>query len=329
MTYSIRSLSFGLNPRPARRTPFRNNSRLNLLRLEDRLNPDGSADIFSKLNEGLAAWEQVAAQVGEEGLKSEVPFVRDSVAAVLKADEKLREFAQARIADVQALPASVREWFVRNGWNINRLDLTPDATGRVMEVSKKIVLPFTALFAAIGPKTGFSYFDNRIRGDLTGRLFGAIPPAILDVTVGLDIRDSQPAFYIGEGSGLIFKNMSAAGTAAGELGIGALTVQVRGNVELKADAAVRLRDPDLNPDGRVRIADFDRPLVEVVRGDVTGSVKFKDVKLTAKPSPRMRTWPTLPPGTTVCTWRRSSASVAASFARSWTRSTPGSLGSSG
>ncbi len=280
---TVRSLMARLLSRPARRPAARPDvrARLGFTQLEDRLTPYTSADVFSQFNAGLDGWAGQAEAVATRALEADVPVVRQTLAAPLGVADKLKQAVQAKIADPKAAVAAVRDALVKQGFSVAVIGATPDASGRVLEVSRRIVAPAAAVSFDVGGTTGFTYFDDKVTGTLSGRLTGAAPAAVLAITMGVDVRGGKLGFYVTDATTFEQRSLTVTGSVGGNLGLRDLAaVGVKGTAELKADATIRLKDIDA--DGRIRLEDFAGRLAEVVRGEVKGTVKLQSVELTAK-----------------------------------------------
>src|SRR5207249_3487151 len=128
--------------------------------LESRVNPSPSSDILSTFNIGLQDLANLGPSVALQSMGANVPLVRQNFADQLKVADRLKQVLQAKVADPTAAMNAVADALRRKGWTVARMDTTPDATGRVLEVSKQIVVAYSTVSFDVGGTTGFQYFDD-------------------------------------------------------------------------------------------------------------------------------------------------------------------------
>ena len=95
----------------------------------------------------------------------------------------------------------------------------------------------------------------------------------LQLTLGVDVQNNVPTFFLGTSSALSVNNISGSGSLSGTLDLGSL-----GSVSAAATATLTISQASLsftNPhsDGKLRIGDFSTSS-EPVAGSVQGSVSL-------------------------------------------------------
>ena len=149
-------------------------------------------------------------------------------------------------------------------------NLVEDASGNLLEVSRTYTLTAPASLIASGT-TGFDYLDSA-----TGSLLGAIsvqsPSIAFQVTLGVDIQNGQPSFFVADSTGLQLNNLTASGTLSGSLAIGSL-----GNVDASVTPSLTINTASLGltsieGDHKIRTGDVTSNLSQVVTGNVQGTM---------------------------------------------------------
>ena len=130
-----------------------------------------------------------------------------------------------------------------------------------------------------GFKTGFDYFDRAVDGEFKGTIQASIAPVTISITMGIDLLDGVPTFYIDENSSLTVGGLSISGTVDTNMGLrNLLDVDIRGNLSATIGGRLGFADPD--DDAKLRIEQFANPS-SIVTTTLSGAFEFKPT-LTAK-----------------------------------------------
>jgi Ca2+-binding RTX toxin-like protein len=211
-------------------------------------------------------------------LGTNLPLIEESVAQLVDAAERfatpfledLNDVVSGELAELEAMLVSL-------GFTNIHCSLTPDASGDLLRATYEYTWHATNALPNFSVASGFNYFDSGTSGGLDGNLSATIEPVILTVTLGVDLVNDVPTFFVSENSTLTAGGITLSGTVDTNLGIrNLLDVDVAGTITGHLGGAISFVDPD--PDDKLRVIQFANPTI--VQKNLTGNVKL-DTELTA------------------------------------------------
>jgi hypothetical protein len=250
--------------------------------LENRLlltaRADAWPDVAAAFNQGAKALREASPVIAHRAFGLDLPAVGESLADALGLADQLAGAFAAAIQPDAALDQVAKD-LQSAGFTVERLARTPDRGGDFIRLTREVHGLANPVRFHLGGSTAFSYWDAAVTGKMAGTLTGRVEDAALRVTFGVDLSGFGPSFYVADSSSLEVRGLAVAGNAAGKLRIGQLAaVDAAGTAELNADARLSLQDPDA--DHKLRTGDFFS--AGTVVGDVNGSVRLNNVRLTAR-----------------------------------------------
>ena len=235
------------------------------------------ASIVDAFNQGVTTFDQqLSNRIAEVAIgKVDLPIVSTKVNEALNLGSKIAEAVQNQIASsVTMTLEDARTELEGLGFEVQQLGTTADAQGDLLRIHRQFVWNGERTQFDVGGHAGFSYLEAGVDGQLQGMIEGTAQPIVLDLTLGVDLVNGVPSFYLADSTQLT-AGVNIQGTAEGNLGIKSLLdVDVAGTLKIDVSAQVSFADAD----HKVRVGE----LISEVRGDLDGSVRFDNVSLTAK-----------------------------------------------
>lgn len=281
-------------------------------------NADLFAQIIAALTGGAESIGNLSDTVVNQAAGEDIPFVRQSVAEAVGAGAQWREpFQRADLgtsvnvasvpAGVSALSASAMfsaalaaegeadsggdelpvdledlEAILRRYFTVEYLDVIPQAgTNDLLRITWNPRLQSAPATLEVGGSTGFSYFDDGVTGHLEGSLRATAPTLSFQLTLGVDLLNGQPRFFVGDSTRLAYSGLSATGHVSGALGLRNLaSVSAQGTLSVNASASLGLQD--LDADHKLRVEDFRDHLGQILVADVDASIRLENLQFKAE-----------------------------------------------
>ena len=233
-------------------------------------------DISQAFQTGIDAAEGQSAEIARQAFERiDLPLVVESIDSALGLHDKLQNALHVDLTPstdmtLQEIRDQLSDW----GFDVQYLGTTADENGDLLRIHQKFTWYDEQANFDVGGKAGFSYFEDGVQGSLEGSVSGRAQPIEIDLTLGVDLVNNQPRFYVADTSKLSLTGLSASGTGTGNIAIKSLLdVNVSGKVELAVTGGFVLQDAD----HKVRVEE----LPGAVRGNLDGSLKFKNVQFQA------------------------------------------------
>jgi Ca2+-binding RTX toxin-like protein len=254
----------------------------------------GIINAFNSGIQGVRQFSQITTLVNQ-GLGFDIPIVEESVAQITCAADifetpfnnelvdsssagvavNISSFSALNDATAAASIPNLRAQLEGFGFLVQQLDTTPDVYGDVLRASFQKTWTISGASLTAGITTGFDYFDAGVSGGLGGSIQASLLPVTLSVTVGVDLQNGIPTFYVSEGSSLTVGGISISGSVSANMAIrNLLDVDITGPVNGNIGGALSFLDPDL--DNRLRAEQFANP-ASIVQSSVSGSLSFNPV----------------------------------------------------
>ena len=233
--------------------------------LEDRRMLATVADLVSAFNIGLDQMQTPSRIRGvvNQGLGQDIPLFDESVADLLKAEERFSLPFLNDLSNSTSLPALEGDLELLN-FSIDYLNTVKNAQGDFLRVTFTKTWGSDTAIGTYAIKSGFSYFDKGITGKLEGEIKATFQQVELRVTLGVDEFNGLPTFYISEDSYLASGGITITGSALTNLGIrNLLDVDVSGPVFGNLTGGLAFFDSD--PDGKLRVEQLTTPADVVAR----------------------------------------------------------------
>lgn len=163
---------------------------------------------------------------------------------------------------------NVRAQLESFGFDVEQLDINPDGSGDYIRARYQREFGSFDTLPGFSFDTGFDYFDIGLIGELSGTLMANVQPTVLDVTLGVDLVDGVPTFFLSETSSLTVGGVSVNGSSlnANVAIRNLLDVDVRGPISGTLGAAVRFTDQDA--DNKLRINQLTGDPAEIVSAGI-------------------------------------------------------------
>ena len=205
------------------------------------------------------------------GLKVDIPVVQESPATMVDATQK---FSTPFESDLQ--PANngtdLRAQLVSLGFTVDYLSTTPDATGDVLRATFQKSWNTSSTPVSFGARTGFDYFDNGVSGGLSGNLSATLQPVSVSITLGVDMSEGVPTFYVSENSSLTIGGLSLSGAISANMALrNLLDVDITGPFSGSISGAMTFEDPD--SDLKLRTSQLGSP-EKIVKNSLNGLFSF-------------------------------------------------------
>lgn len=229
--------------------------------------------IIEAFNKGTQATREFGriSNLVSTGLKVDVPVVQESPAAIVNATEK---FSTPFETDLQPVNKTMdlRAQLAALGFTVDYLSLTPDTSGDVLRATFQKTWNTASAPVTFGARTGFDYFDNGVSGQLGGNLSAALQPISISITLGVDMTEGAPTFYVSENSRLTIGGVSITGAIKENMALrNLLDVDITGPFSGNISGDMTFSDTD--GDSRLRTSQLGSP-EKIVRNSLTGSFNF-------------------------------------------------------
>ena len=235
-------------------------------------NPD-IGSVVQAFNDGISDVRQAGqiSNLANIALGADLPLIEESVAQISDAADRL---ATPFLTDIQTSSSlsEVSDALSSLGFQVEYLDILPDASGDLLRATYQQVWNTPSVPVDFGLSTGFEYFDAGVDGSLAGSLSAALQPVSLSMTLGVDLENGVPTFYVSEDSSLTVGGISLTGSVQANLGIrNLLDVDVAGAVTGSLGGSLAFVDGDF--DNKLRSRQLANP-ASIVQSTLGGSIDF-------------------------------------------------------
>lgn len=236
----------------------------------------GLGSIVQEFNSNIDQFQSQYAEIAQSKMNIDLPLILDNVRDVLDLSTKLSSGLQGRIQNVTNMTAEALSTQLANmGFDVQYVGTVPDQLGDLLRVHRQIHWAPTSGSLNVGGAAGFSYFQDGVDGELEGTLVGVVPEMGFELTLGIDLLDGSPSFYIASGSNLNFA-IGIDGNAHGNLGIKSLLdVDVQGRIQSSISGGIRLTDTD----GKIRLQELSTRSSHYLGGQISLSDAHFSAKL--------------------------------------------------
>ncbi len=246
--------------------------------LEIRSLLSGISQVVSEFNTGAQSAIDQSNMAAKAAFAQDLPMLAESAADGIGLASKLQQAFGVSL-NPQATVTEVRAALTGAGFTVEWLQadasgkLIEDTNGDLIRVSRSITWQNTAsTFRVSGDEV--DYF-NDIRGGIDGRVSMTTGPIILTATMGVDLQNGQPAFYISDDTRLEWQDLQGTGQVSGEFGKGWLLHLIAdGSVNANFDGQMTVRDIDGTLDGKLHLSQSTN-FASAVRGEVTGTAQLQ------------------------------------------------------
>jgi Ca2+-binding RTX toxin-like protein len=158
------------------------------------------------------------------------------------------------------------------GFDVDEPSLIPDKNGNLLLATYEN--EHTPMDVQIGTKTGFDYIDNGLIDKLLGEPKVNTEPVKIALTVGVDVVDGLPTFYIREGSLLSIGGVSLDGSISQTIQIGnLLDVDFEGKMGGQISGDIAFDDGDADKNEKLRLSQFS-DLESILQSTIGGAFTF-------------------------------------------------------
>src|SRR5262249_10710211 len=148
--------------------------------------------IFGAFNAGSSSLRDRSAALVSQALGLDLPVVQESIDQALDLAGKFAQPFNVSVLLDTAKTAAIDQ-LTQAGFTDIRLDITPDANGDLLHLTRTLTWNSTTGAFSVGGSTGFSYFDNNVRGQLLGTFLANAPTITFQVTFGVDVLNGTPS----------------------------------------------------------------------------------------------------------------------------------------
>ncbi len=263
--------------------------RLFLENLEDRTVPTAWSDIAGAYNLVQGPLNGQLASFADKALGVQIPLLNTTLSSALGLGNQLR--SQTPFLNVpdpgQTIDQACQQ--LRNNFSVGYCSVTPESgSNDLLRLTKSVTInvpPTPLSLGGIGGSgaIGFSYFEDRVNGSLTGSMQVNVQPVTLQVTFGVDLVNGTPTFYLGDstqyGTRLQVPGIGGSTTVTGTMNLrNLLNVSISGTAGVNLNATLAFQTTD--PSHKLRLADLSN--VVHFSGGLNGSVNLGNVTLTAQ-----------------------------------------------
>jgi hypothetical protein len=251
--------------------------RLRVECLEDRTLLTSWGQIATAFNDGVVDVSGQAQTLADSAFAVSVPLVRTSFSQAVDVPGKLQLPFAVTVNPNETNLDKVRAELTQYGFNVERLDVTPDSNGNLILLSRDISFAASQTnFIVGGPggDLGFAYFDDHVTGGLTiGQIQGTVQPATLHVAFGVDLVGTQPELFLQDSTRLNLPGVTGQTPLTGTMNIrNLLNVQIAGQAVLSLGASLTF----VSPDGSHKLHLPDLTSANVI-GSLNGQAKLVNV----------------------------------------------------
>ena len=239
--------------------------------------------VIQAFNDGLRGVRQAGqlTKLASLGLNADIPIVQESVGEMIMIDapdmltapfESDKELTEESASTMEQIETSLKTLGFTNVWTAS--SPTGDSEGNLLKATWKKDWAAKSIPLGFGFKTGFSYFDDGTSGDFKGTVppSASIAPINLNITLGVDLVDGVPTFFVSEGSSLIIQGVSITGSVSTNMGIrNLLDVDVKG--DFRGQFGGTLGFSDLDSDDKLRIRQFANAQT-IIKSTLKGDLSF-------------------------------------------------------
>jgi len=268
-------------PRPVRGGLRR---RLLVEQLEDRTLLSGFSlqSVLTAYDGGAGALVQQGAAIVGQALGLDLPLLNETLDSALGLAKDIETPFQPALNTAASQWTAVQNQLTSLGFTINIANpdttgtmLNPDANGNLLEVTWTHTFSSPSVsFTITGSSGGFSYLSG---GGLFGGFTGTAQ-ATFTVTLGVDVQDNQPTFFLltNPSTPNLTASLSVSDTKSpltGSLAVGDLAnVNALATVNIGLAASLGFQATSSETDNKIRLADFSNSLSDIVTGGINGSL---------------------------------------------------------
>ncbi len=240
--------------------------------------PGSTKPVIQAFNDGLRGVRQAGqlTRLASAGLNADIPIVQESVGDMVGAPEKLAApFESDNELTDESTMEQIGNKLTALGFKNVSTAISPttlDPAGNLLRATWNQDWATSTIPLGFGFKTGFDYFDDGTSGEFAGKASASISPINLNFTIGVDLVDGIPSFFVSEGSSLTINGVSITGSVSTNIGIrNLLDVDVKGDFKGQVSGKLTFTDPD--SDEKLRIGQFGSAQ-SIVKSTLTGSLSF-------------------------------------------------------